>query len=199
MAAAVCCAGAYGADGPKPLARFTLRDYLNRDWQNELVTFAVNPDLASRKDLVLLDGGGKSVAFQWCVEGAPAIAFLASLPKLGQVEYRLAEGRERPAPDLELREGADFLELASDEAGIRLHKNPKAAQGGPIAGVRLGSGRFVGAGELHLAAPPGKFRPESSEPRSGLCRSGIGLHHGRQGLLANPVSCHCRGAGHSRG
>ncbi len=144
VAAALCCAGAYGAGGPKSLARFTLREYLNRDWQNELVTFAVNPDMASRKDLVLLDGGGKNIAFQWCVEGGPAIAFLASLPKLGQVEYRLAEGRARPAPDLELREGADFLELASDEAGIRLNKNPKAAQLGPIAGVRLRFGRICG-------------------------------------------------------
>jgi hypothetical protein len=155
--ACCCCALAQGARVPAPLARFTLRDYLNRDWQNELVTFAVEPRLAGRKDLVLLDDSGKVVAFQWSTNGGPAIAFLASVPKLGRAEYRLAQGRTQFAPDLEVREGADFLELASGEAGVRLNKNPMAARLGPIAGVRLGSGRLVGAGELHLAAPPKDF------------------------------------------
>ena len=75
------------------LATFSLRDYLNRNWHKELVTFKVDPKLLGRKDVTLLDVDRQSVPFQWQTGSNAGIAFLASVPRFTRVEYRLMEGR----------------------------------------------------------------------------------------------------------
>lgn len=75
------------------LATFSLRDYLNRNWHKELVTFKVDPKLLGRKDVTLLDVDRQSVPFQWQTGSNAGIAFLASVPRFTRVEYRLVEGR----------------------------------------------------------------------------------------------------------
>src|SRR5437667_7544620 len=68
------------------LAHFQLRDFLNRDWQKELVTFDVDRSLLGRADVVLLDGNGQPVPFQWSTGGTAGIAFLASVPRLTRAD-----------------------------------------------------------------------------------------------------------------
>src|ERR1035441_3562649 len=76
------CPPVQAADRPKAvLARFSLRDYLNRDWHNELVTFKVDASLVGRRDVVLLDADQHPVPFQWQTSSTAGIAFLASMPR----------------------------------------------------------------------------------------------------------------------
>jgi hypothetical protein len=156
-AAATAVAGASSAE--PALARFYLRDYLNRDWQNELVTFKVDSKLRGRRDLVLLDGDQHPVPFQWQTGTNAGIAFLASVPPFAQIEYRLvvAQGARREAPGaqrgvLTIREEPESVELGNEQIAIRLNRGTKGLIAGPIGGVRLTSGNWVGAGELHWAA-----------------------------------------------
>src|ERR1039458_5959225 len=83
---------AEAAGQPKAvLARFSLRDYLNRNWHNELVNFKVDARLVGRRDVALLDADQHPVPFQWHTCSTAGIAFLASMPSFAQVEYGLVE------------------------------------------------------------------------------------------------------------
>ena len=90
------CPPAEAADQPKAVfARFSLRDYLNRNWHNELVFFKTEARLVGRRDVALLDADQHPVPFQWQTGSMPGIAFLASVPPFAQVEYRLVERIEK--------------------------------------------------------------------------------------------------------
>jgi hypothetical protein len=147
-----------GATGdPRVLARFSLRDYLNRDWQNELVTFKVDASLVGRRDVALLDADQRPVPFQWSTGSTAGIAFLASVPRFAQVEYHLVEGKGQRTEDGErrtvtIKDRPELVELGNDSIGIRLNKGSKALTQGPIGGIRLTSGKWVGDGELHWTA-----------------------------------------------
>src|ERR1035441_10326737 len=174
------CPLAEAADQPKAvLVRFSLRDYLNRDWHNELVTFKVDASLVGRRDVVLLDADQHPVPFQWQTSSTAGIAFLASMPSFAQVEYGLVErsgkreegrgqeavggnqkaesrkqkpedGRQRTEDGaITIKDQPECVELGNDNIGIRLNRGTKALREGPIGGIRLASGKWVGAGELH--------------------------------------------------
>jgi hypothetical protein len=153
------------------LARFSLRDCLNRDWHNELVTFGLDPSLVGRSDMALLDAAQRPVPFQWATGSTAGIVFLASVPKFGQVQYSLVErggqgteDSERKTEvrgqtsggiavgDLTVKDQPESVELGNDKIGIRLNKGAKALTQGPIGGIRLASGKWVGAGELRWPA-----------------------------------------------
>jgi hypothetical protein len=173
----LACAGAapvQGAtEGERALARFPLRDYLNRDWHNELVTFKVDSKLRGRRDLVLLDGDQHPVPFQWQTGTNAGIAFLASVPPFAQIEYRLVKGQrsevsgQRPEvrgqwsvvssqwsedAGLTIKDQPDSMELGNEQIAIRLNRGTKGLTEGPIGGVRLTSGKWVGAGELRWSS-----------------------------------------------
>ncbi|MEI7938667.1 MAG: hypothetical protein WCK27_18445 [Verrucomicrobiota bacterium] len=158
------------------LARFAFKDYFDRDWHNELVTFKVDAKLLGRKDVALLDAEHRPIPFQWQTGSNAGIACLASVPRLAQVQYSLVEDGGRRAEDgerktedrrqrTEFKDQPEWVELSNDNIAIRVNKGPKALKEGPIGGIRLGSGRWVGAGELHwpgagTAAPQIKVTAE---------------------------------------
>ncbi len=147
-----------------PAATFTLRDYLRRDWQHELVFFPVDQALFGREGLMLVDGDGKPVAHQWVTaELAPAkrpsIAFFASVPTLGRADYRLVQGRAPKQTDLHVSEERESVRVENCLTGITLG-GPEARRRGPIAGVRLRSGRWVGSSELELPIEAESFSVE---------------------------------------
>ena len=51
-----------------------------------------------------------------------------------------------------------MLEVANDKTGIRLYTKSEAWQRGPIAGVKLVSGKWIGSGELKWPAAPPDFQ-----------------------------------------
>jgi len=150
------CATAAAAQ--PPVATFTLRDYLKREWQNELVFFPVAEGLGGSEDLVLLGPDDAPLPFQWvdaalAPSGKPSIALLASMGRFGEVTYRLAKGRPAADGDLKVRQDGGTVTVENRLVGITLG-GPGAAKQGPIAGVRLPSGRTVAAGRLDLPHEP---------------------------------------------
>src|ERR1035441_843781 len=187
------CPPAEAADQPKAvLARFSLRDYLSRDWHNELVFFKTDARLVGRRDVALLDADQHPVPFQWQTGSTAGIAFLASVPSFAQVEYSLVErsekrgeGRGRRAEirdqksedgGITIKDQPEWVELGNDNIGIRLNRGTKALREGPIGGIRLTSGKWVGAGELHWAADSDK-------------RTGMSALRGDAGETATLPSC----------
>jgi hypothetical protein len=130
---------------------FVIRDYLRRAWQNELVFFSVPPNVYGQPGYKLEGPGGTNVSYQWADHnGQPSIAFLADVPQLGQSAYKLVAGSPNISTDVILTDlGAQF-EVRNSHAGIRIRKGADALTLGPIAGVRLDSGAWVGSGQLTL-------------------------------------------------
>jgi len=156
-----CADCGISASGEKPaqeLAKFALRDYLGREWQNELVFFKVDAALVGRKDAVLMDANGREIPYQWSTEDNGSIAFLASVPKFTRVEYKLVRGTPKTAPNLKVTQQPDSVEMVNDKTGIRVYRNSEALQRGPIAGVKLSSGKWVGSGQLTWPGPPMDFK-----------------------------------------
>ncbi len=156
-----CAHCGISASGEKPaqeLAKFALRDYLGRDWQNELVFFKVDAALVGRKDAVLMDANAREIPYQWSTEDNGSIAFLASVPKLTRVEYKLIQGRPKALPNVKVMQQPEMLEVANDKTGIRLYTKSEALQRGPIAGVKLVSGKWIGSGQLTWPGPPMDFK-----------------------------------------
>ena len=161
LALFTCAHCGISASGEKPaqeLAKFALRDYLGREWQNELVFFKVDAALVGRKDAVLMDANGREIPYQWSTEDNGSIAFLASVPKFTRVEYKLVRGTPKTAPNLKVTQQPDSVEMVNDKTGIRVYRNSEALQRGPIAGVKLISGKWVGSGELTWPGPPMDFK-----------------------------------------
>jgi hypothetical protein len=137
---------------------FTLQDFLGRTWQNESVRFAASTaQLASaRSGLPLIGSDRKPVLYQ-IVDGSadapPAIEFLADLNPFEKRTYHFDHmSNAATATDLKVEETPDTIRLINSRIGISIRKKLSEGQG-PIEGVRLGSGRWIG-NSLLLGAPP---------------------------------------------
>ncbi len=151
-----------GSAADQPIATFTLTDQLNRQWEHELVFYPVADKVFERDDLVLLDPDDKPVAHQWVpAELAPAgkksVAFFASVPAFGKASYRLAPGTPNRDTDLRVAENAGGATLENRQTGIRLAGGAVAADG-PVAGIRLATGRWVAGGRLESPLRPSSHR-----------------------------------------
>lgn len=140
------------------LAAFSLRDALRRDWQHELVVFPVAEALFGREDVTLVGPDDKPLALQWVpAEQAPtgkkSIAFFAAVPTFGESRYRLVPGQPLRSSDLRVAEGNGAATLENRTTGVQLG-GAAALTAGPIAGVRLPSGRWVGGGQLTATLKP---------------------------------------------
>ena len=137
-----------------PLPVFHMEDQLRRHWNNELVFFTVDDPSWGRKDLVLRNPDGKVIPHQWVAaqdspRGKKSVAFLADVPELGKADYVFETGNPpRFEGTLGASETADILEITNNQIGLRLHRGNRALTAGPVAGVRLGSGAWVGGGEF---------------------------------------------------
>ena len=137
---------------------FELQDFLGRTWRNESVVFAASAaQLASaRAELPLIGPNQKPVLYQ-IVEGStgapPAIEFLADLDPFEKRAYHFARagGHAAVATDLKIEETAETIRLVNSRIGISIRK--KLVEGlGPIEGIRLPSGQWIGNSRL-LGAP----------------------------------------------
>src|SRR5438045_8965275 len=120
----ICPEWEMSAAGEKPaqeLAKFTLRDYIGREWQSELVFFKVDSALVGRKDAVLRDATGREVPYQWSTQDDSSIAFLASVPKFTRVEYKLSQGTPQVLPHVKVTQHPELLECANEKTESRLY------------------------------------------------------------------------------
>jgi hypothetical protein len=176
------CAVGVRATAADVLAHFECREKLDRDWPRSLVTYQREfPQAAARLDDVrLVDAAGKEQPCQlWRVAQHPdgsiasaRISFFAQLGKAGQFQYELRPGTpavSSGAPTAR-REG-DYLILDNGVVALRMPKPGKVgfeaprsmsreATGtqqnglpGPIQGVRLVDGRWVGGSEFVAVLP----------------------------------------------
>jgi hypothetical protein len=150
------------ANAGKALATFAFEDHLNRAWSNELVFYPVDAAIWGRDDLALISVDGKTESFQWATaeqspNGKASIAFLANVPKFSKASYSLQPGLKAVnVEDMGLSETATSVEISTAEIGLRLHRGEKALSEGPIAGLRLPSGSWIGSGSMQADARPNK-------------------------------------------
>lgn len=136
-------------------ADFTLKEYLGRHWENEVVTFPLSDAQAK-----LVDGGkalvgpAGAVPYQAVMlpSNARAIAFQADVPVYGSSEYRFTLDPTATTTDLKVEETADLVTISNGKTGIRLRK-ALANGAGPLAGVRLTSGAWAGDSTLQSDQP----------------------------------------------
>jgi hypothetical protein len=138
---------------------FELQDFLGRTWRNESVVFAASAaQLASaRAELPLIGPNQKPVLYQ-IVEGSagapPAIEFLADLDPFEKRAYHFARagGHAAVATDLKIEETAETIRLVNSRIGISIRKKLGEGQG-PIEGIRLPSGHWIGNSRLLERVP----------------------------------------------
>ena len=149
------CLGVAAQEAARAAAPFVLREELNRQWTREYVTFPLTRAQAqqARGGLPLLDPDGKSLPYQVQsgTAGALRIAVQADLAPLSTRTFGFAEtGKADGSTDLTVEETADAVLIGNGKTGVRL---VKAAGNGPIAGVKLNSGKWVGGSRLVTDVP----------------------------------------------
>ncbi len=144
----VACA----ADAP-----FVLREELNRTWTREYVTFPLTRAQAKQAQagLPLLDSDGKSMPYQVVVgsAGESRLAFQTDLAPLATREFSFSDqGKADVTTDLKIEDTAEAVLISNGRTGIRLAKALDEGKG-PISGVKLLSGKWVGGSRLVTDSP----------------------------------------------
>jgi hypothetical protein len=144
----LACGGPAESIAAKP-DTFVLRDFINRSWSNELVSFPLSPAQFKQAAAgqALVDSAGRPALYQVTGGETGRIEFLASVEPLGTQTYRLTDSASNLATDLKIEETADTIRLANDRTGVIIRKILKPGEG-PFAGFRLGSGAWVGDSSL---------------------------------------------------
>jgi hypothetical protein len=141
--------------GPAVIQNFTLREYVNHGWTNELVEFPLNAAAATQNPnkLRLMGPDNRAVPFQ-LIHGTQEtqIAFLTDLPPLSERTFRLESGAGVSTSDIAVIETKETIQLVNSRTGVECPVTSTAARHGPMARLRLASGRWIGKGRL-LAAP----------------------------------------------
>ncbi|MCU0873378.1 MAG: heparinase II/III-family protein, partial [Pirellulaceae bacterium] len=149
----------------QPVATFALRDPLNRTWEHELVFYPVADHVFGRDDLILLGPEDKPVVHQWvpaeiAASGKKSVAFFANVPAFGSSAYRLVPGTPVRDTDLRVAESPNAVSLENRLTGIRLG-GAAAATDGPVSGIRLALGRWIGGGQLATPEKPLRIAVET--------------------------------------
>ncbi len=152
--ACLCAAWALGA---APMADFTLRDFIGRDWRNECVTFPLTADQLRQAQLGLSLTGpdGKAIPYQVAAGAGQQPATISFLTDLNAYEtrvFRFTTEHAQTATDLRIVETPADIRLTNSLSGITIAK-ALANGAGPIAGIRLKSGKWVGASTLTSDTP----------------------------------------------
>ena len=175
------------ARGQDVLATFTIEDHLNRAWTNELVFYPVSSATWGRKEVSLVGPDGKSVPRQWATadhspNGKVSVAFLATVPEFGKTSYSLVTGAAAGTEDeLLVTDSAKTLELTNAHIGLRLHRGEKALSDGPIAGLRLPSGAWIGGGSIKKNVRPTKHNLEITAKGPVFFDASVSYEFGDQG------------------
>ena len=145
------CAGAACA-APAVLQECRLVEYLDKSWTHELVTFPLGERAAQLTpgQISLLAPDGQPCPCQ--VIDAPdgrQIAFLADLPKGATKVYQVIAAPATPVPsDLTIEETPEAVRLANSLTGVSVPTAAGAFRHGPLAGICMRSGRWIGGGQL---------------------------------------------------
>ena len=128
---------------------FVLRDYLGRSWRNELVRFKPTPEQtqAMQAGKALVGPDGAAVLYQAFPNNGPFIDFMADLNPFETREYRFTEQPNTAVSDVKVEETADAITITNHLTGVRVPKVLKNGDG-PLAGIKLPSGKWVGASRL---------------------------------------------------
>ena len=153
---ALLCAGALGlataaARVDSAGTAIVLKDYLGHAWENECIQMPLSPEQWQLVEAgrALVGPDGEPVPWQIVPgDGAdPAdrkLAFQADLPRLATAVYRFVDRPATADTDLLLADDKpDTLSIVNAHTGVALRKQPAAGQG-PISGIRLASGEWVG-------------------------------------------------------
>ncbi len=132
---------------------FVLRESLGQVWRNECVRFDLTPahEASVKAGRALVGPQGKAIAYQ--VEraangGATRIAFAVDLDPFEERRYRFSQTVAKvTTTDVKIGEQAEFVELSNALTGISLRRKLKAGEG-PIDGLRLSSGGWIGGSRL---------------------------------------------------
>ncbi len=136
---------------------FELQEHLGHEWSHELVFFRLTDDArrAAQRGACLLNPRSEAISFQILEQdGQAAIAFLADLPAFQQVAYRLVANHSGRTPQtgLQWKDDPGEIRLWNDRIGIAVSQRLLDGAG-PIKGIRLESGRWIGGSRL--AGTPG--------------------------------------------
>lgn len=153
------CLGSGGVtalSAQETVASFALQEELGQAWVHDLVSFPLERPLSNAEAarLTLLTPGGEEAAFQLMTrpEGT-RIAFLADLPAYGQVTYRLVRRTPAAPPPaaLRLERRPQSLRVSSRLTGVEVPTEAGPYRDGPLLGIRLRSGAWVGGSRLTTA------------------------------------------------
>ncbi len=130
---------------------FVLSEELGREWTNEVVSFPLDSSLVDPDQYVLKNSNGKSIPHQLIAnnEGQQRILFQVNLPPYVTQKYFFAPNgkADHLASDLVIEDSADYLRISNGKTGVSLRKKPADGKG-PIAGIKLNSGTWVGDSRL---------------------------------------------------
>ena len=131
--------------------RFNYMNFWGRNWQHECVQFPLTPaQLQQAKAGQALAGqDGNAVTYQVVpnAAGTAALAFHVDLPPFAAQVYDFTTAKTAIKTDLIVEETADTIRIANAQTGIVIRK--RLADGnGPVARMRLQSGKWVGGSRL---------------------------------------------------
>ncbi len=135
-----------------PAPDFRLQDFLGRSCQNERVTFPLTKAQLRHAEAghALLGPDNKPVLYQLIANPTPPGVRIAFLTDLNPFETRTFLFSQEPATvsgDLTVEETPETVTMTNGKTGIRLPRALKDGAG-PIDGVRLLSGKWVGGSSL---------------------------------------------------
>ena len=134
------------------LQTFVLKDDIGQNWSHDLVFFPLGHPLSipERVGVTLLGPDETIVPCQFSSEGTVTkIAFLASLPKYGESTYRLMRQTPKTAPPpFQIERNASSLRVSNGITGVEVPTAAGRYQDGPILGIRMKSGKWIGGSRL---------------------------------------------------
>ena len=163
-------------------ADFRIEDFLGRSWRNESVRFDLSPEQAAHvvAGHPLLGSGRKPVAYQVIPgrDGKPgAIEFLLDLDPFQARGFQFSDGAARAATDLAVEETPELIRLTNGHTGIAIARQ-LADGNGPVAAVRLNSGRWVAGSSFSAPGAGAQYSAEVTARgpvfAEAICRIGVG-------------------------
>ncbi|MBC8115136.1 MAG: hypothetical protein H7062_12200, partial [Candidatus Saccharimonas sp.] len=136
----------------KVSAGFRVQEFLGHTWRDERVQFPLTAEqlLAARNGRSLVRPDGTAEPYQLTRGDSAAqarIEFLASLHPFEVREYRFINEPTTARSNLQIDETDDRIRLSNGWVGISIAKTLKAGAG-PIEGVQLESGQWIGGSRL---------------------------------------------------
>jgi len=138
-------------------ADFSVSDHIGRNWDNELVSFALTTDQSNRitAGQLLYTADSTPVRFQTYMDGGvEKIAFITDCNAFSTVDYSLIiPGTQPTASDLQVVDTGTEIQMFNTYAGVTFTKGTLTPNiNGPISSLRTRSGKWIGGSILKTTA-----------------------------------------------